>query len=247
VKGDVAMHVPANSDLGLDDLSTVALGSITVGQGLFQRDKGLALALPEEGKGNGEWVLIYGGSTATGSLAIQFAKLAGYKVITTCSPSNIDFVKSRGAHEAFDYHGSECGAKIRGLTKNKLRYAWDTIAEGESPKICDAALSDDPAIICHYGTILGAKSPREGVKSTFTLMYTLFGEDFHKYGQDFSASKDDYEFGKTWMDLTEKLVAEGKLKPHPKRVGTGGLVGVLKGMEDLKDGKVSGKKLVYHL
>jgi NADPH:quinone reductase-like Zn-dependent oxidoreductase len=248
VKGDVAMHVPENAGAasGMDDLCTVPLGSITVGQGLFQQNKGLALNLPEQGKGNGEWLLIYGGSTATGSLGIQFAKLAGYKVITTCSPRNNDFVKSRGADVVFDYNDPECGAKIRELTGNKLRYAWDTISLESSAKVCDQALSSDTAS-CHYGAILGIGSPREGLNKTGTIMYTMFGEEFEKGPSKYPASKDDYEFGKMWMDLTEKLVAEGKLKPHPKRLGAGGLEGVLDGMQEMKEGKVSGEKLVYKI
>ncbi|KUJ08491.1 putative zinc-binding oxidoreductase ToxD [Mollisia scopiformis] len=248
VKGDVAMHEPTSSALDLSDLCTIPLGSITVGQGLFQPDKGLALAWPDEEKEiTNEWLLIYGGSTATGSLGIQFAKLAGYKIITTCSPRNNDLVKSRGADEVLDYNDPECGHKIRLLTKNKLRYAWDTIGSGESAKICHDSLSDDPSIINHYGSILMTKFPGEGAICTFTLMYTLFGEDFFKYGKNWPASKEDYEFGKKWMNLTEKLVAEGKLKPHSKRVGSGGFDGILKGMDDLRAGKLSGKKMVYFI
>ena len=248
VKGDVAMHVSENAGgmLTMEDVCTVPLGSITVGQGLFQPNKGLGLNLPEEGKGNGDWLLIYGGSTATGSLGIQFAKLAGYKVITTCSPRNNEFVKSRGADEVYDYNDPQCGAKIRELTRNKLKYAWDTISLEASSKLCDEALSSDSQG-CHYGAILANNFPREGVKRTGTIMYTMFGEEFYKGGKKFPAREDDYEFGKMWMGLTEKLVAEGKLKPHPKKVGTGGLDGVLNGMQELKEGKVSGEKLVYRI
>lgn len=246
VKGDVAMRVPSptNASLSMEDLSTIGLGSITVGQGLFQPDKGLGLSWPEDGKGDGEWLLIYGGSTATGTLGIQFAKLAGYKVITTCSPRNNDLVRSRGADEVFDYKDPECGAKIRKLTENKLRYAWDTVGEGEV--ICDGALSSDSAI-CRFSSILDNELPRKEVKGSFTLMYTMFGEGFAKYGDNFPASEADFEFGKKWMDLTEKWVAAGKIKPHPKKVGDGGLEGVLSGMKDLEAGKVSGEKLVYRI
>jgi NADPH:quinone reductase-like Zn-dependent oxidoreductase len=47
------------------------VGILTVSLALYQK---LGLPFPGEGKSD-EWVLIYGGSTATGSLAIQYAKL----------------------------------------------------------------------------------------------------------------------------------------------------------------------------
>jgi NADPH:quinone reductase-like Zn-dependent oxidoreductase len=43
------------------------------------------------------------GSTATVSLGIQSAKLAGYKVVTNFSPKTNAFVRSHGANEVFDY------------------------------------------------------------------------------------------------------------------------------------------------
>jgi NADPH:quinone reductase-like Zn-dependent oxidoreductase len=187
--------------------------------------------------------LFAGGSTATGSLAIQFMKLAGYKVATTCSPKNFDFVRSRGADEVLDYKDPECGAKIRELTGNKLRYAWDTV--GESAKVCEAALGEGEG---RYGTILyNDDFTREGVKQTMTLMYTMFGESFRKYDMEFPASEEDWEFAKRWMGLTERLVGEGKVRPHPKRVGSGGLEGILAGLEELKEERVSGEKLVYRI
>jgi len=78
-----------------------------------------------------------------------------------------------------------------------------------------------------------------------TLMYTIFNEEFEKGGRVTPASKEDFEFAKMFFEVTEKLMAEGKLKPHPAKVGSGGLKGVLQGMEDMKAGKVSGVKLVY--
>jgi hypothetical protein len=43
-----------------------------------------------------------------------------------------------------------------------------------------------------------------------------------------------------WRGLTEELVSEGKIKAHPKRIGVGGLEGILQGIEELKKEKVSG-------
>lgn len=37
------------------------------------------------------------------------------------------------------------------------------------------------------------------------------------------------------------------LKTHPEQVGENGLHGALKGMEDMKNDKISGRKLVYRV
>ena len=70
VKADVQMRVPDH--LGDEEAATLGVGYITVGQGLFQAMK---LPLPTEPAKVPETILIYGGSTATGTLGIQLAKL----------------------------------------------------------------------------------------------------------------------------------------------------------------------------
>jgi len=68
-KGDMQMKIPDN--VTDEEAATLGVGISTVGQGLYQ-----SLGLPLPGSGNaGIPLLIYGGSTATGSLAIQYAKL----------------------------------------------------------------------------------------------------------------------------------------------------------------------------
>lgn len=69
VKGDLQIHIPDN--VSFEAACTVAVGIASAGYALY---KVLNLPLPETTISN-EPVLIYGGSTATGSIAIQFAKL----------------------------------------------------------------------------------------------------------------------------------------------------------------------------
>ncbi|CEL52090.1 alcohol dehydrogenase [Rhizoctonia solani AG-1 IB] len=52
---------------------------------------------------SGQHILINGGSSSVGSLAIQIAKARGCNVTTSCSAANIDLVKSLGADEVVDY------------------------------------------------------------------------------------------------------------------------------------------------
>lgn len=168
------------------------------------------------------------------------------QVLTTCSPHNTDFVKSLGADAVYDYKDPECGAKINKDTGDKLKLIWDTISLPASAEICTKAFSSDSKG-CKYGTILPVKLPREDIETTSTFMYTIFNEAFTKGGKEFPAVKDDFEFAKKFFGITEKLMAEGKLKTHPAAVGEKGLEGALKGMEDLKNDRVSGKKLVYRV
>jgi len=51
----------------------------------------------------GDRVLIHGGSGGVGSIAIQFAKIMGAFVATTCSTKNVDFCKLTGADIVVDY------------------------------------------------------------------------------------------------------------------------------------------------
>jgi NADPH:quinone reductase-like Zn-dependent oxidoreductase len=51
-------------------------------------------------------MFIYGGSTSLGLFAIQFAKIAGYRVIVACSPKSFKLVKEYGADEAVDVRRS---------------------------------------------------------------------------------------------------------------------------------------------
>lgn len=70
VKGDIQIKIPDN--ISDEEAATLGVGISTVGQGLYQS---LKLPLPSSPAKVPIWVLVYGGSTATGSLAIQFAKL----------------------------------------------------------------------------------------------------------------------------------------------------------------------------
>ena len=69
-KGDLQIKIP--SSLSSVEAATLGVGVATVGQGLYQS---LGLPLPDAPSKDRTPILIYGGSTATGSLAIQYAKL----------------------------------------------------------------------------------------------------------------------------------------------------------------------------
>lgn len=155
---------------------------------------------------------------------------SGLTVLTTASPKNFDLVKSRGADEVFDYNDPECAAKIRSHTKNSLRYVLDCISTESSFKICAAALSSDSSKELDCVALLPLETwPREDVNARPVLAYTSFGEEFSKFGATFPPLEDHYNLSVKFWALHAKLMAEGKIKPHPVTVREGGLQGVPKG------------------
>jgi NADPH:quinone reductase-like Zn-dependent oxidoreductase len=239
VKGDVQWKIPES--MSFQEAATLGVGISTVGQGLYQS---LKLALPTEPIKDATPILIYGGSTATGTLAIQFAKLSGYKVVTTCSPRNFELVRSLGADEVFDYNDPEAPAKIRKTTDNKLKYVFDCISLESSAAFCDNALSTEGG---EYSALLSVKIQRANVNDRFTLAYTTIGEAFSFGDIPFPAKPEDKAFTEKWVPIAEGLLAEGKIKVHPPKVGQNGLAGVIDGLKLLKEDKVSGEKLVYNV
>ena len=236
-KGDIQIRLSDN--VSFEDAATLGVGITTVGQGLYQS---LGLPLPPAKVGEPTTVLIYGASTATGTLAVQYAKLSGLTVIATASPHNFELVKSLGADQVFDYKDPDCGAKIREATNNKLKLVFDTISEKGSPALCAAAMSSEGG---HYSALLPVKDfPRDDVRNSWTLGYTVLGE---KYSDQIPAKQEDWEFGVEFWRLSAELLNSGKIKAHPAEVRKGGLEAIPQGIEDLKEGTVSGVKLVYTL
>ena len=78
-------------------------------------------------------------------------------------------------------------------------------------------------------------------------MFTIFNDPFTIDGEDIPAVPEDFEFAKKFFGITEQLLQEGKLRTHPEKIGPKGLEGALQGMEDMKNDKVSGTKLVYRV
>lgn len=76
---------------------------------------------------------------------------------------------------------------------------------------------------------------------------TFLGEPIELFGKHFPASSKNFEFAKMFTALTEQLLAEGKLQPHPHKLCEGGLPGILGGLKLVREGKVSGIKLVYRI
>ncbi|KAF2152779.1 putative zinc-binding oxidoreductase ToxD [Myriangium duriaei CBS 260.36] len=238
VKGDIQLRIPDHTPF--EAAAAMGVCTLSAGYGLY---KILGLPYPESNPADlGRTILIYGGSTAAGSSAIQLAKLSGLKVITTCSPKNFGLVKSFGADSAYDYHIQGVGGLIHEETSDNLQLVFDTVNTAETAAICADAISTRGG---QYVNLLGTDCPRSDVESSFFLGYDVSGEDFIFEAETYSANPEAAAYATKFMPIAEKLWNEGKLKPLPQRIGPGGFQGVLDGLQVLREGKYSGEKLVY--
>ena len=111
--------VDANLATALPDAMTfeeavvLPLALSTAAAGLFEAAQlGLDYSRLGHSEPRDEVVVVWGGATAVGGNAIQLARAAGYRVITTASPRNHEQMKRLGAEAAFDYRDADVVDRI---------------------------------------------------------------------------------------------------------------------------------------
>ncbi|KAH9908265.1 alcohol dehydrogenase GroES-like domain-containing protein [Xylariomycetidae sp. FL2044] len=236
-------HVPELISLAEAATLPVAMG--TAGYALYEK---LQLPMKAQVSGESPFVLVSGGTTATGRLAIQLLKWSGFNPIATCSPSNTQVLKSLGALETFDYHSTTCGQEVKSYTKNSLSYVLDCITTADTMTMSYQAMASAG------GRYVSLDPPHSHVKYTrrditvdWVMSLSLFGKPVMLdgvYGRP--ATPADRHFAGEWFLLVEKLIANGVLKPPPFATRTGGLEALKEGIEEIRTGTAGGK-LVYPL
>ncbi|KAF1963890.1 GroES-like protein [Bimuria novae-zelandiae CBS 107.79] len=162
--GSFAQYVRADAQLvfrvgsyTLEDAATFNVAFATLCLALWHSD-GLELAhSPGHPLRNASsepiYVFVYGGSTATGTMALQLLKFfnmylltrfgrlrSGYSTIASCSPRSFDLVRSYGADHVFDYSDPETPSAIRKLTAGALSFVLNCISDHHSIAVCHGAI-----------------------------------------------------------------------------------------------------------
>lgn len=141
-------------------------------------DDALALApyTPENpAPAPGKPVLVYGGSTASGTIIIQLLLLSGFDPIVTCSPRNFALVRSVGASAVFDYTNPDAPAAIKRHTQGRLKHAVDCIADGQSVETCFAAIARYGGTHVSLELVPDEMLVRRAVRSAFVMAYEMGG------------------------------------------------------------------------
>ncbi|CAE6366180.1 unnamed protein product [Rhizoctonia solani] len=258
-RGAFAQYAKADSDLvwkfspstlSFEEAATMNCTLWTSAQAFYHR---MGLSEPFSASPKNEWVLVYGGSTSLGLFSTQLAKLSGYKVVTTTSPKNFDLLKLLGADVVINYRDADVVSQIQRATGNSLKFAFDTISEGNTQTVCVKSLAPTPKGAAPGKVVVvlqpneNAKGLREDVIIQFTLLYTALGRPFEWPKIQFPASPEDHAHMASWMPKLEELVNKGHIKPNPVKLWPGGLAAINDGFQYMREGKVSAEKIVYNV
>ncbi|EGX88219.1 alcohol dehydrogenase, putative [Cordyceps militaris CM01] len=122
------------------------------------------------------FVLVYGGGTSTGAIAIQVLKASGFTPIACCSLESAGRAKHLGAAATFDYQSATCGRDIREYTNDSLTYAIDCISESTSMSLCYEAIGSTGGRYVSLDPFPIRGCVRRSIVPAWICSYTQFGQ-----------------------------------------------------------------------
>jgi NADPH:quinone reductase-like Zn-dependent oxidoreductase len=187
---------------------------------------------------HGKKILIWGGSSAMGSLSISYAKQAGYTVISTSSPHNFKLLQSCGADHIFDYSDSATIDAIRDLFP--IDYWFDTISVKTSITTILKILAPEGEPVTEANILLLLPLAMSG------MQYHQFPDGVTTQMHRFSTHSPEHaEWHQHFLSrggFLEESIKKGIIKAVPPEV-VGGLDNAVGGFEKVYSG-VSGRKIV---
>ncbi|KAJ4419128.1 hypothetical protein N0V82_005141 [Gnomoniopsis sp. IMI 355080] len=227
---DYTLAAKIPGDLSYSEASVFGLCITTSSFSLFGKNF-LNLDFPKLGAPKtGKTVLIWGGSSAAGSNAIQMAVGAGYEVLTTCSPRNFEYVKSLGASKVFDRSRPT-------VTEDVVAELGDCagiyMAAGSNAAACKVSAASKQKVLVVSSNPVAPGDVPEGVEAKFTFGSGVGPEAFAE------------TLPATFGGYLPEALANGvyKIAPPPRTVNRKGLDGIQEALDIMKAG-VSAVKLV---
>ncbi|KAF2801103.1 zinc-binding dehydrogenase family oxidoreductase [Melanomma pulvis-pyrius CBS 109.77] len=237
---------------GWTDVQAAALGAVGWGTAAVAmadpRALGLA-GLPSRPVEKWTPVLVHGGATATGLMAIQMLKLSGYAPIAVCSTASASLVVKYGAVGAASYTSVECVETIKAIANGvPIRYALDCITDAQSASICFAALARTGGWYACLENFHESWRTRRAIKTKVVMGFEMQGVDVD-LGHDVysrTARPELHDLGIVWAREMQALLDAGSVKTQPiKELELdNGFEGIIEGLNMLRTGQIRGQKLV---
>ncbi|KAK7394044.1 hypothetical protein QQX98_013175 [Neonectria punicea] len=194
--------------------------------------------------GVGAPVLVYGASTASGTMAMQLLKLIGCDPIGVCSPRNFEMVKSYGASAVFDYKVASVAEDIKNHTRGELRHALACITDEASIACCEASIGPSGGRLVLLEDFEDEWKTRDDVTVDFILALEAFGHEVQLPGEYWrAANPEKHDMAVRCFATIQTLLDRGRIRAHPTEVVGHDFESILAGMEQLQTGTVSGQKL----
>ncbi|KAF4419332.1 Zinc-binding alcohol dehydrogenase domain-containing cipB [Fusarium acutatum] len=221
---DLAVPVSMNGNL------TTVVGMISATAGVPKPD------IENEVASTGKKILIYGGTSNLGSLAVQYVRRAGYSVVTTTSPKHKGFVETLGADNIID-HSQDRDTLVKAfIAEGPYDIVVDTISYPNTVSILADVLAAQGG-----GTVYATMPPfgPETLPQGVVRHYTSWPFVLHKEGNEHFTRWAFHEF-------FAKGIASGKLVPTQIERVSGGFEAINSALDILGKG-VSNSKVVVEL
>lgn len=181
-------------------------------------------------------VLIWGGASSVGSIAIQSARSIGFTVYATASPKHHEYLKKLGAHAVFDYRASDVVSQIISTVKldGVNLHTAHCVVDGSLQPTLDVLkeTKGDAIVKVAHSPVLRPDHP--------TLDNTEITFNFPP-ADPAARDKHMYQCFHGWL---QDGLKSGSVVPSPNiQVEGGGLDGINAALDKLKAG-VSGTKIV---
>ncbi|PVH94044.1 putative zinc binding dehydrogenase [Periconia macrospinosa] len=232
---DVRLLIKVPSSL--TNLQGAALGGVgwgTAGLALLGKD---ALSLPEEREGSrkSKPILVYGGATATGTMALQVLKMCAFFGPNT---------------SVVHYTSPDYEATILFIAQRPIRHVLDCITSVESAATCFRVIARVGGRYACLEMLPEAWRTRRAVKIREVMGYECLGVPVD-FGPESSYSRkaDTGAFDACirWAKRLQDLVDSGLIQPHPIREIEGKWDGIIRGLHMQQRGEVRGEKPVVNI
>ncbi|TFK24573.1 dehydrogenase [Coprinopsis marcescibilis] len=243
VRADAKLLISLPDDITFEAGAQIGVSVYAACQGLYQA---LQLPSPLDNPSSNKPtdILIWSGTSFTGHFAIQLAKQAGMRVISTASPQHFDQVKALGADLVFDYSDSFTARKVVTETKGTLTLALDCISEGMTPAQISACLNVEGST--KIATVLPYNSRKKHISTELVWVYSMWGEEL-AHPLAYPAHPEHYTNAVWYSQLITDLLAQKRLQLGNIKVFPRGLASVESGCEYMKSGKVHAEKIIYRI
>jgi putative PIG3 family NAD(P)H quinone oxidoreductase len=194
--------LPVPSGLPLAEAAALPETLFTVWHNLFERG----------GAKDGETLLVHGGTSGIGTMAIKLGKLFGLTVIVTCgSPAKCAAARGLGADYAIDYKTEDFVEAVKEITGGKgADVCLDMVAGAYTQHNLDCLAEDGRLVTI---AVLGGAQATVNMAGLMVRRHTVTGSTLRGRSNAFKALLAEEIAREVWP-----LVAEGRMRPAMDRV-----------------------------